>query len=163
MSCTVEFLLEAKGNNMDIYQAFNNNFRFDRSHSAKICSQMPLVWILIALILATVDSKGKSHNSGGSNRTPIVTHSGTNTVCYNEYNQVIPCPSNNVKRVVAIVIGSILGAFLLGLVAFFVIKRIRLRRAAQNFESARKVSLPLRSHKEYQALGSDESPSDVNK
>ena len=93
-------------------------------------------------------------------------------------NQVILCPSNNVKQIVAIVIGSskfiayvasnyfdslVLGALLLGLVAFFVIKRIRLRHAAQNFESARKVSLPLRSHKEYQALGSDESPSDVNK
>lgn len=50
----------------------------------------------------------------------------------------------------------VLGAFLLSLIALFIVKRVRLRRAAQNFESARNVSSPLRSRKEYQALGGDE-------
>ncbi|KAJ6497802.1 hypothetical protein C8R45DRAFT_139929 [Mycena sanguinolenta] len=78
---------------------------------------------------STSSSKGSTSSSSGSGTHVIIITSGGRTTCYNENNQVIPCPTNSRRNlIIGAVVGGIFGAILLGLLTYFVILRCKDRR-----------------------------------
>ncbi|THV06691.1 hypothetical protein K435DRAFT_960297 [Dendrothele bispora CBS 962.96] len=96
-------------------------------------------------------SSGSRPSYGSSYRRPtVITHSGSK--CYDENGQLIPCPANKKGAIIAgIVVGSVLGAALIGFLIYYFIKR---RRNSNRNVGAK--GLPA-----YQKLDDSKEPNDT--
>ncbi|KAF8170302.1 hypothetical protein K438DRAFT_2061248 [Mycena galopus ATCC 62051] len=117
------------------------------SSSRQVHSSLPQVELSDATFSSTTSS------SSGGTHVIIVTTNG-NTVCYNENNQIIPCPPNSARKnlIIGAVIGGIFGAILLGLLAYFITIRCKQRRRLRANSNLKKSILPSFGKQEYKPL-----------